>query len=390
MKKVDQLLSAASDLVAITSTADNPAGLRAAYEYMLALVRASGKNITIEEFEQDGRPSFLAYHGQVRPARFDLILNAHVDVVPGHPEQFRPYFKNGRLYGRGAYDMKAAAIVLAQVFCEYVDRAPYALGFQLVTNEEGGGTKGTLYQIQQGVRADLVICGECGRAEGTHEIANEAKGVAAVQVLFRGTVAHGAYPWHGDNAAVRAAAFVTSLYSSYPGPTEPTSLTTMTVTGLTSGGVVHNQVPDTATVNVDCRFAPDDTRFDSPETIAELFHSIDPEAEIVRYLSTGPPARARADHPLLRTLKAAAEAIEGHEFQMVRRNGASDGRFYTDVGGQAAEFGIAGSNQHADDEYITVEAFEDYLLTMRSFLEQTVAHTHAQHPVFDSKAHPLV
>ena len=370
METPDQLIEAIKDLVAIESTAQNPAGLRAAYEFMLGMVRAGGEVITIEEFESGGRPSFLAYRGETRPARFDLLLNAHVDVVPGRPKQYKPYVQGGRLYGRGVYDMKAAAIVLAQVFCEYVDKVPYALGLQLVTSEEDGGVCGTGYQIEQGVRADLVICGECGRADGTYEIADEAKGIARVELQFRGKVAHGAYPWRGDNAAAKAACFVTELWRVYPTPAEPTGNTTLTVTGLQAGGIAHNQIPDTATVKIDCRYAPGDPHFANHEAIAELFRSIDPAAEVTGYLSMGPPAHADANHPLLQALKAAAETVEGHEFSLVRRNGASDGRFYTEVGGQAAEFGLAGSNQHADDENITLEALENYVQTLRAFLEK--------------------
>jgi len=373
MATTDNLIATIKDLMAIESTAQNPAGLYAAYEFMLGIVRASGKAITIEEFENGGKPSFLAYRGESRPDTFDLILNAHVDVVPGKPEQFKPYVKDGRLYGRGVYDMKAAAIMLAEVFCEYVDKVPYGLGFQLVTSEESGGLMGTGHQIEQGVRTNLVICGECGRAEGTYEIANGAKGVAAVELLFRGKIAHGAYPWRGDNAAAKAAYFVTELWRAYPTPTKPTGDTTITVTGLQSGGVAHNQIPETATVKVDCRYVPSDPHFASKEAITAFFRSIDPAAEIVRYISFGLPAHADADHPLLQTLKAAAETVEGHEFSLVQRNGASDGRFYTAVGGQVVEFGVAGSNQHADDENVTLEAIENYARTMRTFLENTCA-----------------
>ncbi len=376
----DYLLDRVRRLVAIESTAENPAGLHAAYEFMREMVQTSGKAITIEEFEREGEPSFLAYHGANRPDKFDLILNAHVDVVPGKPEQFKPYIKDGRLYGRGVYDMKAAAVVLAKVFCEYADKVPYALGFQLVTSEESGGVHGTGYQVEQGVRADLVICGECGQAEGAHEIANKAKGIAVVEVVFRGEITHSAYPWRGSNAAVRAAHFITELQRVYPTPAEPTTGTTLTVTGLQSGGVTHNQVPDTASVKIDCRYAPNDQRFANPRAIAELFRSIDPEAEIGRYLSVGLPAHANAGHPLLHALKTAAETVEGHQFSLVQRNGASDGRYYTSVGGQAIEFGIAGSDQHADDENIALEAFENYLWTMRSFLHETLAtNSHQAH-----------
>jgi acetylornithine deacetylase/succinyl-diaminopimelate desuccinylase-like protein len=83
--------------------------------------------------------------------------------------------------------------------------------------------------------------------------------------------------------------------------------------------------------------------------------------------------RTSPTNPLLLDLKAAAEEVEGREFTFVRRNGSSDGRFYAEAGGEACEFGIAGEHQHADGEYITLEALKNYLHTMRAYLHKTAA-----------------
>jgi succinyl-diaminopimelate desuccinylase len=365
-----QLLQAVTELVAIESTADNPAGLRAAYEYMRELLLARGKDITIEEFGT-GKPSLLAYRGESRPDRFRVILNVHVDVVPGKPEQFIPSIRDGKLYGRGAYDMKAAAIVLADTFCEYVNTVPYALGLQIVTDEEDAGKLGTRHQVEDGVQADFIICGECGRSVGTYEIANEAKGISALEVCFSGDNVHGAYPWRGDNAALKATEFVRKLHDAFPVPTQPTGETTIALIGLTTSCTAHNQTPELTVVKLDCRYAPNDPRFETPETVTELIHSIDAEATITRFITWGPPMYTNPHNPLLQELKAAAEQVEGTSFAFVRRNGSGDGRFYTATGGEACEFGIAGEHQHANDEHITLEAFKNYVDTMRTFMDKT-------------------
>jgi len=88
------------------------------------------------------RSSPLIYLGAKRP-RFQVILNAHLDVVPAQPDQFRPRREGDRLYARGAQDMKVAALVEAQVFRELAAELPYPLALQLVTDEEVGGRDGT-------------------------------------------------------------------------------------------------------------------------------------------------------------------------------------------------------------------------------------------------------
>lgn len=268
--------------------------------------------------------------------------------------------------------MKAAAVILTQVFLEYVDKVSYPLGLQIVTDEEHAGRNGTLYQVQQGVRSDFVICGECGRATGTHEIANEAKGIVVAEIAFNGSSAHAAYPWRGDNAAAKATAFVQALHTVYPIPTSEYNGTTMTVTAVVSTSSAHTKIADTAMVKVDARYVADDPNFNSPGEFAAHVRELDPNAEVARYHDFSAPLYTSPENPLLLELKAAAETVEGAPFSFVRRHATSDGRFYGAFGDQACEFGIAGEDQHGDNEHITIEAFRNYLETMRIFLERTV------------------
>lgn len=368
---VQTLLNAVIELTAIESTADNPSGLRKAYGYIRDMVFALDETLTIEEFESNGKYSFLAYLGEKRPEQFHIILNAHVDVVPGKPEQYKAVVKDDKLYGRGVYDMKAAAVILAQVFCEYVRKVPYALGLQIVTDEENAGRNGTFYQLQQGVRSDFVICGECGRATNAHEIANEAKGIVIAEIALDGVSAHAAYPWKGENAAAKAANFIQAVHEQYPIPKEECSDTTMTVTAIVSSGDAHNKIADTAVVKVDARFVAGDPNYASPGAFAAHIKNLYPHAEVAKYYDFSAPLYTNPKHPLLLELKAAAESVEGETFSFVRRHATSDGRFYGAFGNQACEFGIAGEHQHGDEEFITLEAFQNYMKTLREFLDRT-------------------
>ncbi len=370
LSRIDHLLQATKDLVAIESTAHNPAGLQAACEYVLSLVRTRKQNICIEQFESGGKPSFLAYRGNKRPDKFDLILNGHVDVVPGKPEQYKPVIRDGKLYGRGVYDMKAACVILADVFCEFVDSVPYTLGLQIVSDEESAGRDGTQYQIQQGVHGDLVICGESGRATTSYEIANESKGVVIADVSFSGVSAHSAYPWKGDDAIVKLANFVQTLHKHYPIPHQETDKTTISVTSAMADSGAPSKLPDRSTIKLVARYVKGDPNFASERTFTNFIHEIDTQAD-VHVLDFILPTYANPDNRFLTTLKSVASATENASFRYVRRHGISDGRFYNAVGGEACEFGIAGENAHGDNEYIPVVAFENYLRTMHRFLHET-------------------
>ncbi|HEY1835858.1 MAG TPA: M20/M25/M40 family metallo-hydrolase [Candidatus Saccharimonadales bacterium] len=366
----EQRIHTLETLIAIESTAQNPSGLRRAYECIVELLLKCGKEITIEQFESNGKPSFLAYKGSKRPKQFHIIFNGHVDVVPGKPDQYKPFVKDGRLYGRGAYDMKAACVVMAEVFCEFVDQVPFALGLQIVTDEESAGKDGTLYQVRQGVRSDFVICGECGRIPGTYEIANRSKGVIAADISFRGKSAHGAYPWKGDNAVMQAHDFIHALQTYYPVPTEETTDSTMTVTGIVGTSDAHTTIPDQATVKLNGRFVPDDPRMCNVQKFTNFIRQLAPNAEIAALHDFSAPLYADPKNAQLLNLTAAAEQLEGKPFRLVQRHGSSDGRFYGDVGNATCEFGIAGEYQHGDDEYIALESLENYQKTLRAFLQR--------------------
>ena len=126
----ESFLAATCELLAVPSTSDRPNDLDRALGMVLGFV---GPGFRVERFESRGKPSALIYRDAERP-RFRVILNAHLDVVPGSPEQFRPRRAGLRLYARGAQDMKVSALVQAQVFRELAGHLPYPLGLQLVTD----------------------------------------------------------------------------------------------------------------------------------------------------------------------------------------------------------------------------------------------------------------
>src|SRR3954463_14294511 len=140
-------LPLAEELLAVRSTADRPDDLHRALDLVLDVV---GPGFTVERFESNGKPSALVHAGASRP-RFRVILNGHLDVVPGTDDQFRPRRDGDRLIARGAQDMKLSALVLAQVFRDTAATSPFPIGLQLVTDKEVGGRDGTLHQLDQGV-----------------------------------------------------------------------------------------------------------------------------------------------------------------------------------------------------------------------------------------------
>ena len=246
----ESFLSAACGLLAVPSTADRPDDLRRALGVVLGFV---GPGFTVERFESGGKPSALVYRGAQRP-RFRVILNAHLDVVPAPPDQFRPRREGMRLYARGAQDMKVSALVQAQVFRELAGRLAHPIALQLVTDEEVGGRDGTLHQLEQGVSGEFVIIGE----HSGLDIVTESKGMVSATLRAVGRGAHGAYPWLGDNALVKLQRSLDKMLAKYPVATEEVWRTTVNLARIQTPNRARNQIPALAEAWLDIRFPPED------------------------------------------------------------------------------------------------------------------------------------
>ena len=243
-------LARACELLAIPSTSEQPGELRRALDYVLDFV---GPGFTVERFESGGKPSALVYPGRER-REFHVILNAHLDVVPAPPAQFRPYRDGSRLYARGAHDMKVSALVEAQVFAELAGELAYPVALQLVTDEEVGGRDGTGYQVEQGVTGRFVVIGE---QSGLH-LVTESKGLLKAYLRATGRTGHSAYPWLADSALLKLMRSLERLLARYPTPAAESWTTTVNIAHLDTPNRVFNQIPAAALAWLDIRFPPED------------------------------------------------------------------------------------------------------------------------------------
>jgi succinyl-diaminopimelate desuccinylase len=367
-----ELIDKTRQLVAIPSTSDNPTALRHAVTFVAEIIEKACQGVTIERFESNGKLSFLAYRGATRPKKFKILLNAHLDVVPGHVEQYVARLEGDRLYGRGALDMKGTALALTDVFCEMVHKVPYDLGLQIVCDEEVGGNDCVKVQIDDGVRAEFVVMGEYSNHRAT--IYNAARGLCWVEIAFKGRTSHGAHLWHGDNAVVRAGEFAGAVLKHYPTPDKETWTTTASIASLATPNETYNRVPDVAVLKIDFRFTQEDDVFKNRESLEAFIKSIDPTAELVKVVVFDPAVEVEELNPYVQGLSYAVRQAFKTEPKFLGRPGASDGRHYAMVNNDIVEFGLCGEGQHGDEEFVELASFDDYREAMRIFLKNPTKH----------------
>jgi acetylornithine deacetylase len=190
-----------------------------------------------------------------------LLLDAHQDTVPvdGMVEPFAAVRRDGRLYGRGACDVKgpmAAMIALVARLRQRRPRPTIVLSFTI--NEEYGfsGVR-TLVESWQNGRAPKILDGLTPHAAIVAEptafdVVVGHKGVVRWRCHARGRAAHSSRPELGENAIYRIARAVAAIeqYAATLGQQSPGETVSV---GLIHGGVSANTVPDLATIEIDYR-----------------------------------------------------------------------------------------------------------------------------------------
>lgn len=337
-------------------------GIGQATDFVAGWLEARGASVS--SVETGGRRSLVAQVGS-GPVR--LIFHGHLDVVPGHPEQFVPRIEGGRLYGRGAYDMKAA---LAAMMLAVADLAEGLQGVQVelivVPDEERSepGENCTQMMVHGGLRADFVVCGE----PTDMQVGVQAKGVLMLRVEVPGTAAHGATPWLGDNAVLRAVDLYRRI-SGLPFATESAPLFERPSINLgrIQGGDAVNKVPDLCRMEVDVRYLPGQ----SPDEVLRQIRSLDPAATLEPLLER-PPADVPPDNVFVQALLGAASRHEPAAAS-VGRDGASDAVAFLEVGVPAVEFGPRGAGHHGPEEYVEIESLPLYRRALADFAHRVAA-----------------
>jgi succinyl-diaminopimelate desuccinylase len=366
----DQILPLTKELISIPSVKGEYENLQKA----LAVAERYLEGFTVERFERERCPSILVYKEDQRPEHFRYILNAHLDVVPGHADQYNPVEQDGKLYGRGAIDMKAAAAVEILVFAEIARSLPYPIGLQLVTDEENAGFHGTKYQVEKGVRTEFVIAGE----PTDFHINNKTKGGPVwIKITTTGKPAHAAYVWQGKNAINAMNEVITALTKHYPVPTQEAWKTTINVARISTSNDANNKVPDLCELYLDIRYLPEDENWNPAgprdvkyeSIISYLRHILPADLNVdIKILQYNYPLFTPDAHPDIEKLKNATEKIRKDSVQLVTFNGNSDVRYFNEVGCDGVCFGPCGWGLHTDEEYVEVASLGQYYDILKEFL----------------------
>ncbi|WP_366924215.1 M20/M25/M40 family metallo-hydrolase [Metallumcola ferriviriculae] len=336
-----------------TTTKDN---VNIAAEYCANWLNRN--EVKAEILENQGLKIVLATIGDKGPT---IILNGHLDVVPGQTSDFYPRVIGNKLFGRGSYDMLGANAALLLLISEL---SKLTLGCKviltLVPDEEVGGKLGTGFLVRKGIRGDIAIC-----AEPTNlNIALQAKGVLQVNLEIEGIAAHGSRPWLGENAILKGLNVYKNIETLdfLKASSQYFLKPSLNLAKIHGGGVV-NQVPDSCNLTLDIRYLPGQ----NPQHILENIKTETPHTKVT-VISNAAPVKTNKNNIYLSQLRKDAETILGRPIKFFGQDGSADTRYFFEVGIPAVEFGPLGANHHGPDEYVEI----DSLISFKDILKRFV------------------
>lgn len=342
-------------LICIKSTKDNPSGI----EDALSVIKQELNGTNYKTFKKNKSRSFLFYNTKKIPEKFDVILNGHIDVVPGKNFQYRPKISSGKLYGRGAQDMKGAVAAMSLVFKEVANKTNLKIGLQIVSDEEIGGFLGTKHQLNKGIRADFAIAGE----PTDLGVNNKSKGVMWLRIKTKGKSAHAAYHWESQNALMETKRIIDRLEAEFPMAKEGAWVSTVNPTMIETTNKTYNMIADDCTLSLDVRYTQEEE-----ENVLERINKILPENSEMKVIMSESTHFTDDKNKYVEMLQTAGQKVIGKKLDLIAKHGGSDMRYFNELGIPSITFGTIGGGIHSDSEWVDVKSLSSYYEILRLFL----------------------
>ena len=315
-----------------------------------------------------------------------IVFAGHTDVVPTGPlsqwgsDPFKPTHCDGKLYGRGASDMKAslaAFVVAAEEFVAAQPNANLDIGFLLTSDEEGPALDGTVVVIealrQRGERMDYCIVGEPTSVARTGDmIKNGRRGTMSGKLTVKGVQGHIAYPHMAKNPIHLLAPAMAELVTiEWDKGNEFFPPTTWQISNIHGGTGASNVIPGHVVVDFNFRFSTESTPEGLQQRLKTVLDSHALEYDLT-WVVGGLPFLTTPG-TLVNAVRDAIHAETGLTTELSTTGGTSDGRFIAQFCPQVIELGPPNATIHKVDEYVCVADIEPLKNIYRRVLETLAA-----------------
>lgn len=303
-------------------------------------------------------------------AHYDVLLVGHMDTVfpPGTVAE-RPFSIEGnRAYGPGVSDMKSGLlnILWAMRGLEKADLARLSIAVAMNPDEETGSVHSHQWIGELAKRSRCVLVAEAARADGS--LVKARKGMSRYRLAFKGVAAHAGNDPDKGRSAIKALAHAVLAISELSDSAKGTTINT----GVISGGMVANIVPDHAEMIVDVRFQDNDEYLRVNEAVQafarrEFEHDV---KTLVEQQAQTPAMSPSADTEALMQIVERAGDAEGVEIRWQAVGGGSDANHTAALGVPSLDgFGPIGAGFHSPSEYLELDSIEPRVRLLRRVIQ---------------------
>ena len=296
-----------------------------------------------------------------------VVLAGHTDVVPPgplekwHSDPFEPTERDGKLFGRGAADMKtsiAAFVVAAERFVREHPTHRGSVALLITSDEEGPASDGTVKVVEmlkaRGERIDYCIVGEPSSTKVFGDtLRNGRRGSLGGRLTVQGVQGHVAYPHRAKNPVHLAAPALAELAATeWDRGNEHFPPTTFQVSNIHAGTGALNIIPGHCVVDFNFRFSTASTPATLQGRVTEILDRHGLEYAVDWHLGGNPFLTPRG--PLVETLSRIVSEVTGVMPACDCGGGTSDGRFIIDICPEVCEFGPVNRSIHKVNEAVAI------------------------------------
>lgn len=312
-----------------------------------------------------------------------IVFAGHTDVVPTgpidqwHSHPFTPCHRDGKLYGRGAADMKtsiAAMVVAVEEFLSAHPQPALSIAFLITSDEEGPALDGTMVVCEQlkarGEVLDYCIVGEPTSVDQLGDmIKNGRRGTMSGKLTIKGVQGHIAYPHLAQNPIhLFAPALAELVATQWDQGNEFFQATSWQVSNVHGGTGASNIIPGELVIDFNFRFCTEST----PESLQQRLQAVLSRHQLeydLKWTLGGLPFLTTPGE-LVDAVRGAIQAETGLKTELSTTGGTSDGRFMAKVCSQVIEFGPLNASIHKIDECVAVASIEPLKNIYRGVLER--------------------
>lgn len=375
---MSDILRLTEELMSRASVSPSDGGCQA---LMIQRLEAIGFNV--ENLRYGPVDNFWATRGGGGPV---FCFAGHTDVVPAgpreewHSDPFVPVVRDGRLYGRGAADMKSGLAAMVRACEEFVGRHPAHRGtiaLLITSDEEGPSVDGTRRVVEalreRGQSIDWCLVGEPSSEKILGDtIKIGRRGSLSGRLTVHGIQGHIAYPQFADNPVHAVAPALAELAARvWDHGNEHFQPTTFQVSNIAAGTGAPNVIPGELKARFNLRFSTEQTVDGLKMVVEELLRRHRVKYSLDWFVSGQPFLTVPGE-----LSQAAVRAVQ-EQLQITpvlsTGGGTSDGRFIAPMGAQVIELGHTNETIHKVDEFVRVADLERLQELYRRILELLLA-----------------